>query len=91
MKIVYKKLVNIDWLMLHSLSETKYDPLLLLPRPTQMKFKQQQPKQQQKTTQFKLRIPPKRVNCISVIYNTFIYAYMPHTYATDNSDITISY
>ena len=23
-------------------------------------------------------------NCISVIYNTFIYAYMPHTYATVN-------
>ena len=42
--------------MLHSLQETKYDPLLLLPlllpQPTQMKFKQQQPQQQQKTAQF---------------------------------------
>ena len=38
-----------------------------------------------------MRIAPKRVDCISVIYNTFIYAYMPHTYATVNWDITISY
>ena len=38
-----------------------------------------------------MRIAPKRVNCISLIYNTFIYAYMPHTYATVNWDITISY
>ena len=54
-KIVYnKKLINIDWLMLHSLQETKFDPflLLLLLQPTQTKFKQQQPQQQQKTTQF---------------------------------------
>ena len=29
-----------------------------------------------------MRIAPKRVDCISVIYNTFIYAYMPHTYPT---------
>ena len=53
-KIVYnKKLINIDWLMLHSLQETKCDPLLLLLllQPTQTKFKQQ-PQQQQKTTQF---------------------------------------
>ena len=45
-KIVCKKLINIDWLMLQSLQETKYDSLLLLPllllQPTQMKFKQQQ-------------------------------------------------
>ena len=51
-KIVYKKLINIYWLILHSLKETKYGPLLLspllLPQPTQMKFKQQQPQQQQK-------------------------------------------
>ena len=49
-KIVYnKKLINIDWLMLHSLQETKCDPLLLLLllQPTQTKFKQQQ-----KITQF---------------------------------------
>ena len=38
-----------------------------------------------------MRIAPERVDCISVIYNTFIYAYMPHTYATVNWDITISY
>ena len=31
-----------------------------------------------------MRVAPKRVNCISVIYNKFIYAYMPHTYATVN-------
>ena len=37
--------------MLHSLQETKCDALLL--QPTQTKFKQQQPQQQQKTTQFK--------------------------------------
>ena len=49
-KIVYEKLINIDWLKLHSLQETKCDALLLLLllQPTQMKFKQQQ-----KTTQFK--------------------------------------
>ena len=45
--------------MLHSLQETKCDALLLwcdallLLQPTQTKFKQQQPQQQQKTTQFK--------------------------------------
>ena len=37
--------------MLHSLQETKCDALLL--QPTQTKFKQQQPQQQQKATQFK--------------------------------------
>ena len=31
-----------------------------------------------------MRTAPKRVDCISVIYNKFIYAYMPHTYATVN-------
>ena len=32
-----------------------------------------------------MRIAQKRVNCISVICdNTFMYAYMPHTYATGN-------
>ena len=72
--------------MLHSLQETKCDALLLLLllQPTQTKFKQQQPQQQQKTAQLSMRIAPKRVDCISVIYNTFIYAYMPHTYATVN-------
>ena len=29
-----------------------------------------------------MRIAPKKINCISVIYNTSVYAYMPHTYAT---------
>ena len=41
--------------MLHSLQETKYDPLLLLqllPQPAQMKFKQQQLQQRQKIAQF---------------------------------------
>ena len=38
-----------------------------------------------------MRIAPKRVNCISLIYITFIYAYMPYIYATVNWDITISY
>ena len=55
-KIVHnKKLINIDWLMLHSLQETKCDGLLLLLllQPTQTKFKQQQPQQQQKPTQFR--------------------------------------
>ena len=41
--------------MLHSLQETKYGPFplspMLLPQPTQMKFKQQQPQQQQKIAQ----------------------------------------
>ena len=52
-KIVYnKKLINIDSLMLRSLQETKCDPslLLLLLQPTQTKFKQQEPQQQQKAT-----------------------------------------
>ena len=43
-KTVYKKLKNIDWLMLHSPQEIKCDPLLLLLlllQPTQMKFEQQ--------------------------------------------------
>ena len=42
--------------MLDSLLETKYDPLLLLPlllpQPTQMRFKQQKLQQQQKGAQF---------------------------------------
>ena len=47
----YKKLINIDRLMLHSLQETKFDLLLLLLLPlsqsTQIKIKQQQQQQQQ--------------------------------------------
>ena len=72
--------------MLHSLQETKYDALLLLPllQPTQTKLKQEQPQQQQKQHSSSMRIAPKQVNCISMIYNTFICAYMPHTYATVN-------
>ena len=31
-----------------------------------------------------MRIAPKQLGCISVIYNTFMYAYMPHTYPTVN-------
>ena len=40
--------------MIHSLQETKCDEpnLLLLLQPTQTMFKQKQPQQQQKTTQF---------------------------------------
>ena len=49
--------------MLHSLRETKYDPLLLLPvvlsQPTQMKFKQQQ-QQQQEITQLKYESSTKK-------------------------------
>ena len=63
--------------MLHSLQETECDALLLLLllQPTQMKFKQQQPQQQQqKKHSSSVRIAPKRVDCISVIYNTFMYA-----------------
>ena len=55
-KTVYnKKLININWLILHSLQETNCDALflLLLLQPTQMKFKQQKPQQHHKTTQFK--------------------------------------
>ena len=72
--------------MLHSLKETTCDPLLLLLliQPTQTIFKQQQPQKQQKITQFLMSTAPKRVDCISVIYNKFLYAYMPHTYATVN-------
>ena len=67
--------------MLHSLQETECDALLLLLllQPTQTKFKQRQ-----KTTQLKYENSTKRVDCISVIYNTFIYAYMPHTYPAVN-------
>ena len=41
--------------MLHSVQETKCDAsmLLLLLQPAQTKFKQQQPQQQQKITQFR--------------------------------------
>ena len=55
-KIVYnKKLININWLVLHWLKETECDGLLLLLllQPTQTKLKQQKPQQQQKTTQLK--------------------------------------
>ena len=60
--------------MLHSLQKTKFDALLLLLllKTTQTKVKQQQTQQQ------------KRVDWISVIYNKFLYAYMPHTYAAVN-------
>ena len=59
--------------------------------PTQTTFKQQQPQQQQKQHSSSMRVAPKRVDCISAICNTFIYAYMAHTYATVNWDITISH
>ena len=72
--------------MLHSLQETKCNPLLLLLllQPTQTKFKQQQPSNNKKQHSFSMRIAPKRVDCISVMYNKFLHAYMPHTYATVN-------
>ena len=93
-KIVYnKKLINIDGLMLHSLQETKCDPLLLLLllQPTQTKFKNNNHSNNKKQHSSSMRTAPKRVDCISVIYNKLLYAYMPHTYATVNRDITISY
>ena len=79
--------------MLHSLQETKCDPslLLLLLQPTQTKFKQQEPQQQLKQHSSSMRIAPKWVDCISVIYNKFLYSYMLHTYAAVNWDITISF
>ena len=72
--------------MLHSLQETKCDALLLLLllQPTQTKFKHNNHSNNKKQHSSSMRIAPKRVDCISVIYNTFIYAYMPHTYATVN-------
>ena len=79
--------------MLHSLQETKRDPLLLLLllQPTQTKFKEQQPQQQQKTTQFQYENSTKVSRLHSVIYNKFLYAHMPQIYASVNWDITISY
>ena len=70
--------------MLHSLQETKCDALLLLLLllPTQTKLKEQQSQQRQKQHSSSMRMPPKKVNCISVNYNKLIYAYIPHTYAT---------
>ena len=66
--------------MLHSLQETKSDAsLLFLLQPTQTKFKQNN-----KQHSSSMRTTPKRVAYISVIYNKFLYAYMPHTYATVN-------
>ena len=66
--------------MPHSLQETKCDALLLLLllQPTQTTFKQQQLQQQQKHYGSSMRIVPKRVDCISVIYIKFLYAYMRH-------------
>ena len=73
-------------MMLHSLLKTKCDTLLLLLllQPTRTKFKQQQPQHNKEQHSSSMRIAPMQVDCISVIYNTFIYAYMPHTYATVN-------
>ena len=34
-----------------------------------------------------MRTAPKRVAYISVIYNKFLYAYMPHAYATVKIEI----
>ena len=74
--------------MLHSLQETKCDALLLLLllQPTQAKFNQQQPQQHQKRAQFQYENSTKArfKKCISVFHNKFLYAYMPHTYATVN-------
>ena len=75
--------------MVHSLQETKYGPLLLsplmLPQPTQIKFKQQQPQQKlKKQNSPSMKVSSERASCISVIYNKFLYAYMPHKYVTVN-------
>ena len=82
--MVYKKLVNIEWLMLH---ESRYDfllLLLLLLQPTQTKFKQQQKQQQEQkkrnNTVQVWKYHKREINCILVIDNIFIYAYMPHKY-----------
>ena len=61
--------------------------LSLLLQPTQMKFKQKQQQQRQQQQDIKqhssgMKVAPREINCISVNYNTFIYAYMPHTYAS---------
>ena len=79
-KLVYnQKVVNITWLMLHSLQEIKCDALLLLRvlQPTQMKFKQHQPQQQQKTTQFKYENSTKgsrlHFNDLQYTWTTFTF------------------
>ena len=87
-KIVYnKKLINIDWLMLRSLQETKCDTLLLL----LLFLLRRRSSNNKKQHSSSMIIAQKRVDCISVIYNTFIYAHIPHTFATVNWEITISY
>ena len=66
--------------MLHSLQETKSDAslLLLLLQPTSSNNHSNNNKQYSSS----MRTAPKRVDYISVIYNKFLYAYMPHTYTT---------
>ena len=71
--------------MLHSLQETKCDPLLLLlllPQPTQKKFKQQQPQQQQKAPKKQhsssMKIAPKNKLHFSDLQYIYI-CIMPHT------------
>ena len=71
--------------MLHSLQETKYDPLLLLPlllpQPTQMKFKQQQ----KQSTQFKYESSTKESKLHFIdLQCIYICTYASHTYATIN-------
>ena len=34
-----------------------------------------------------MRVAPKRVNCILVIYNTFIYGYVPHIHMLQLNEI----
>ena len=82
--------------MKHSLQETKYYPLLLLPlllpQPTQMKFKQQQQQQIIIITQFKYESSTKDSKLhFSDLQYIYICIYASHAYATVNWDITISY
>ena len=72
--------------MLQSLQETNYEPLLLLslllPQPTQMKFKQQQ---QQQITHFKYESSTKKSKLhFSDLQYIYICIYASHANATVN-------
>ena len=80
-KIVYdKKLVNIDWLMLQSLQETKCDALLLLLLLNLLRQSSSNNNysNNKKRHSSSMRIAPERVDCVSARYSKFLYAYKPH-------------
>ena len=58
--------------------------LLLLLQPTQTNFKQQQPQQQHKTTQFKYENGTKMTRLHFCDLRYISISYMPHRYATVN-------